>query len=295
MASIRDVLNRIDVDLSGPNGSIISVNKELFGFHQSRVPADPEGFETKVSLLEKIRSLQGKHIHLNILRVGHDQYSELDENRLDFAIYRAHEIYAQKNLGIGRVLHFNMNREKFKDYERLGYPTDNEASKRRSKKRAKEKSHELSRKVAIDNDGIDMFVVLKIYGYLGRSPICGPDEYQKEAHGKYGAKKAVIAGFIDRADHTSGKRKKSDLGFARTFSHELGHYLGLHHTCVADNTIFFNHPYNPTTLSPCTAEDRDNLMSQTGPAWEARDSIILTDKQGKKIRKHGIVKNGIPK
>ncbi len=67
MASVKDIMNCIGVDTSEP----VSMLFHLFGFFRGRVPVDPCSSDPgEVSLLSHLNSLQGKHIHLNIIRVG---------------------------------------------------------------------------------------------------------------------------------------------------------------------------------------------------------------------------------
>ena len=107
MASVKSILNCIGVDTSGS----VSILFHLFGFTRARLPPDPEPTATaQVSLLQLVRDLQGRHLHLNVIRVGFDTLSAADQatgdERLDYAIYRTRNIYRAVSLGIGRVEHF---------------------------------------------------------------------------------------------------------------------------------------------------------------------------------------------
>ena len=67
MASVKEMMDCIGIDTNRR----VSVLGHLFGFFRWRVPADPEPTETaQVSLLSHIRALQGRHFHINIIRVG---------------------------------------------------------------------------------------------------------------------------------------------------------------------------------------------------------------------------------
>ena len=92
MASVKSILNCIGVNTSGS----VSILFHLFGFTRARVPPDPEPTATaQVSLLQLVRDLQGRHLHLNVIRVGFDTLSATDQatgdERLDYAIYRISE------------------------------------------------------------------------------------------------------------------------------------------------------------------------------------------------------------
>jgi hypothetical protein len=60
-----------------------------------------------------MQSLQGKHIHLNIVRVGFDKLSQANQEKafekIDYAIHRIREIYKPVNLGVGRILHYSLS------------------------------------------------------------------------------------------------------------------------------------------------------------------------------------------
>jgi hypothetical protein len=99
MASVKSIMNCIGVDTSGT----VSVLGRLFGFYRVRVPTDPCSADSaEVSLLDQLQSLQGRHIHLNILRVGIDNFSDAEVDRIDYASYIARNVYRTVNLGIGR-------------------------------------------------------------------------------------------------------------------------------------------------------------------------------------------------
>src|SRR5919202_1662047 len=100
MASLKSLLNCIGVDASGE----VSVLGNFFGFIRNRVPADPDTSVTaSVSMLQQMRGVQGKHVHLNIIRVGFDTLSSavqaLALEKIDYATYRTQNIYRQVNLG----------------------------------------------------------------------------------------------------------------------------------------------------------------------------------------------------
>ncbi len=75
-----------------------------------------------------------------------------------------------------------------------------------------------------------------------------------------------------------GEVNRGSDAVARTFAHEIGHYLGLPH----------NHGDDCPTSTAGTA----NLMAQTRCASSVRDSTVLTGSQGSTMRGHCFVDNG---
>jgi hypothetical protein len=239
MASLRDTLNCIGVNTSGS----ISVLKDFFGFLQGRVPDDVTAGSSSVSVLQLMQDLKGKHFHINVIRTGIDLYDATDLARIDFSIYRIRQIYRPQSLSIGRVLHWDITTAQSNGLHNISDEDD---------------ATQLTRDWTVDNDGQDVFMVVSTpdgtNGFVGISNIDGPcDKDSKSRNGS-------IVG-LDR---------NADDDVARTFAHEIGHYLGLSHQQ--------DHP--------------ENLMCQTSLASSIRNSVVLTNSQGSDIRDHCSVKNG---
>lgn len=246
METIKSILNCIGVDTSGT----VSVLFHMFGFVNGRVPADPCTTDTpQVSILNNINSLKGKHIHLNVIRVGIDNFTNDEVNKIDYAIYKARNIYRTVGLGIGRVEHYNVTSAEAGGKDDLG---------------SEDEAEDLTHDWTVPNNGIDVFMVDNISDtdFVGMSPVDGPcDKNDKDMNG-------VIGGEVNR----------SRARVARTFAHEIGHYLGLSH----------NHGDN----CPGSASGRANLMAQTRCADSVCDSVILTSSQGSTMRSHCFVQRG---
>lgn len=251
MASVKETMNCIGLDTSVP----VSILWGLFGFFRARVPKDPEANVTaRVSLLDLVKSLQGRHIHLNIIRVGIDKFTD-DPNadhdeidKIDYAIYKLRNIFKQVDLGVGRVQHWDVPTADANGREDIGDEAEARA---------------LWAEWSVPNDGIDMFMVHNISaGFVGYSPIDG-------ACIKDSGRDGALGGEVNRDPD----------GIARTFAHEVGHYLGLAHN-HADNN--------------CPGDDpgKNNLMAQTRCAISVRDSVLLNDQQGNVMRSHCFVKDG---
>jgi hypothetical protein len=80
----------------------------------------------------------------------------------------------------------------------------------------------------------------------------------------------VVAGEISRVGNPDG--------FARTFAHEIGHFLGLSHNHKSD--------------CPSTTAGRNRLMAQTRCQVTAAGSTLLTNGEGTTIRGHCSVQDG---
>ena len=107
MKSVKTTLNCIGVNTNRN----VSVLGDLFGFLQHRVPTDPDpSVKASVSVQAQLRAMVGRHIHLNMITVGFDTLSTADRqtaaNKVDYAVFRTRNIFAQVSLGVGRVEHF---------------------------------------------------------------------------------------------------------------------------------------------------------------------------------------------
>jgi len=244
MVSVRAALKYMGVDPS----SSASILNSLFGFSRTRAPTDPVTV-SQVSLLNHLSSLKGKHIHLNIIRVGIDNATDADEDKIDYAIYKARNIFRTVNLGVGRIEHYWVSSQEANGKDDIG-----------SADEAEELTHEWS----VPNDGIDIFIVRNISAdFIGISPAPGTcDKSDKDMNG-------VIGGEINLDAEE----------LARTFTHEIGHYLGL------------KHPHGDNCPS-IGASERDKLMAQSRCANNTRTSVILSSAEGDTIRGHCFVRDG---
>jgi hypothetical protein len=230
MVSVKAIMNCIGVDTRGR----VSILFGLFGFFRARVPADPCSTATaQVSLLDHVKSLRGKHLHLNIIQVGADTFTPAEIDKIDFAIYQARRIYRTVNLGIGRVEHYGVTAAGARGRDDLG---------------SEDEAEDLTHDWTIPNNGLDVFMVKNIstIDFVGLSPVGGPcDKDDKDQNG-------VVGGEVNRAAD----------GLARTFAHEIGHYLNLEHNHDDDSC--------PDTTAGC-----NNLMAQTRCATSCGSGVCL--------------------
>ena len=231
MASLRSLASCIGI------GASFSVLRDYFGFSRGTLPPDPTGADVSVSLLRQERRLQGDFLHINVIAVGSDQFTDGDYIEIDYSIFKIRNIYHTVGLGVGRVRHYIIPTA---DADGLDSPTSTDDLE------------ELTANWTVNNSGIDLFVPhnMNIPSgngiLLGRSAVDGP--CNKDAKGMTGA----VTGLWG-SEQT-----------ARTFAHEIGHYLSLGHR----------------------NSQPDNLMCQSGSANSTRDSVLLTNGQGDDMDDH---------
>jgi hypothetical protein len=149
-----------------------------------------------------MKRLKHKHFHLSLVRVGthsNGLLSPADEENLDCAVQMAREIYGAIGVGIGRVNRWW--RIPLSDH--TGFDVIDDDSE----------AEDLIGEWSVPGAGIDVFLVPTwLRDTLGLLP-------------KGGDGVAVES------------RAEEFLGTARTFSHELGHYLGLGHENDKPNNL----------------------------------------------------------
>jgi hypothetical protein len=253
MASVKSTMSALGIT---PGGSLLF---HFFGFKRALVPPDPVT-TASVSVLGQIHSVQQQHVHLNVIRVGFDRIpgdTAQDQalQSIDYAIYRTRIIYAQVNLGVGRVLHSHIDAVHAEGFDDIG---------------SKQEADDLVASFSVANDGIDAFVVRNISAnFVGKA--------------------SAIPGVCDKKTPddgvVAGEATRTGDGFARTFAHEIGHHLGLFH----------NHgpkPNCPNTTTGCNNLMAQTRCA-TSCGGGTRVAVLLTSAQGATMRGHCSVQNGI--
>lgn len=256
MVSLRDVMADVGIDTSGA----VSVLRNFFGFQRARVPTDPDNTVTaSVRVLTQIGRVRQRHLHLNVIEVGLDTLTATDrdrrQERIDYAIYRTQNVYAGVNLGIGRVLYYNITDAGSDGLADIG---------------SEDEADELVERATVENDGVDCFVVRTISGgFTGMA--------------------AAIPGSCDKGSKTdglvAGASDRGDEGFAKTFAHELGHHLGLSHPHGDDDC--------PTTTAGQNNLMSQSRCAAAGGEAGWRAAVLLTSAQGATMRGHCSTHDGI--
>jgi len=226
----------------------ISVLRDLYGFWEGVLPTVTGGSAT-LSLKQQFALLKGPHIHINVIQVG--TIDSDDDATIDAAVHVCRTVYATVGLGVGRVSRFVISAGEADGMDVI----DSDGEK-----------HDLLGAWTAGGSGIDVFMVRDLtydsaVGSAGYIPDDCGDTPDSDEDG-------VIVDV-----------NRSAARVARTFTHELGHYLGLSHTCGEF----------PDCDAPCQTS---NLMTQSGCIPPGTTALNLTSGQGNKMRCHFMIQPG---
>ena len=162
----------------------------------------------RASLRTQAQLLAAPHVNVNMIRVGEENFEDEDKAKIDGAVERMRELYAQVPIGVGRVLHWVIDEADARESDVWNsVPLDDGAPRT------------LTNDWNAPNDDLDVFLVLS---------------WSPDRPGKKG--QAPIEGSCDKdggiCDNSTGA-VFSLAPEARTIgtimAHEVGHYLGLDH------------------------------------------------------------------
>lgn len=226
MVSLRQQLACIGVSTPA------SVMRDYFGLTSGQAP-QLDGAPATLSLLDQMKAMRGAHFHINVIMVGSDLFTSADMVELDSAVHKARAIYKQRGVGVGRVMYFAITVAMANGREIIN--NDDEAS-------------QLTNEWTVHNNALDVFIVRDYVGdTIGLSPVGGPCDKDS---GKMNGSVVEISNGTQQT--------------ARSFSHEMGHYLGLDHE----------------NGKP------ENLMCQSSVASNITTSVVLDSSQGQTIKGH---------
>jgi hypothetical protein len=215
MESIRSLAQCINLR----NPDDFRVVRDFFGY-QTGVPKEvtypgphsrPGVMFYELSLLQQVRRIKQRHIHLNLIRVGIESFTNSDELEIDRAVQITREIYGHVSFGIGRVERYFIRTADANGRDNIDNNAEAEA---------------LTDEWTFPSDALDIFFVLTYAGdTIGLSRLDGP--CNKEAKGMDGS---VIA--IEGSANITGL----------VLAHEAGHYLGLDHVDAEENLMYTSVP-----------------------------------------------------
>lgn len=237
MASLRHIAACI-----GISGNF-AVVRDFYGY--------ATGAPTPLSLLTQIKLLQGKHIHLNLIRVGIESFTFALEQNIDAAVQITRGIYAAINLGIGRVERYYIPTAKANGHEVITSNCEAE---------------ELMEEWTVPNDALDVFFVLDYNVPSNSDQIAGYSGIDEDCE-----KEGALSGSVVTTEFSP-----SSTGFF--LAHEIGHYLGVtgdydeslfeilfgEGPDLSDNLMYFKGPNKGIILPNEAADMKDHCFVKPG-------------------------------
>jgi hypothetical protein len=184
-----------------------------------------------LSVLTQIDRLQGRHVHINLIRVGIEAFTPDDEASLDFAVQQMRDMYAQVSLGVGRVLRFSVTTADANGRDHIGSDAEAEA---------------LTNEWSVPNDAIDVFLVRSFALGTGLSPTEGTCD--KNATGMTGSVVQMMDPILT----------------SFSIAHFVAHYLGLRDRDDNENLMFHTFPNGGDLTASQGSEMGDHCFVKDG-------------------------------
>jgi hypothetical protein len=140
MTSIKAIADCIGVHTDGEPLSLV---RHLFGYWT-------RGQQEPLSLAAQVALLQGPHIHLNLIRVGNENFTTSFEKSIDWDVQVMRTSYSGIGLGIGRVQRWFITEAEANELGIFNSTLPMDGVQRA-----------LCDRYSTDNDGIDVFVLLQ--------------------------------------------------------------------------------------------------------------------------------------
>ncbi|MCM3923883.1 hypothetical protein ND748_19695 [Frankia sp. AiPs1] len=236
-------------------GNSFSVCTDLLGFTGGRVPArlNAHRAQSVVSLRGYVSTLRGSNFDVTLILAGSDVMTKSDATVIDYAIYRAREIYADAGFCLRRV-----GRDPRTVANSLGH--DDITSSDELGKTNKD--------LTVDGDTLPVVLPANmsvtevdaaghvVSATLGQSPVAGP------------------CGHRDAASNSSVVMINGEET-ARTLAHEMGHFLGCSHPATAGTNLMA----------------QTGTIQATGA--DPFDAVTIVDPDRTLMRKHCVMHAGM--
>jgi len=243
MASLREFAKCIGI------AEDFSLVRHFFG--HLKMPA-----HKSYSLCAQMKLLEAHHIHLNLTLVGNDAFSEDELDSVNTAVFEIRRIYSQVQLGVGRVLWFEIPVSMANGHEDVS--SDDEAV-------------ELTNSWTNHNNGLDVFIVR--------------NGWTDDGDARLGLSDQGASCDKDAGKSMSGSVISVDSLFTGvTLAHEVGHDLGLDHV----NGLELDDVDEADELDELTTDQLLNLMFP----FPLTLSPKLTPAQGAIMKMHCLIQLG---